>query len=271
MDFQETNNSQLMRPDQSNAMAEEASRVESMLNAPPHLSQGIDRREMHRQLVRLKNMIETQAPKAYANDTLDDAVARERDLREEILIGMPTQEEMRRNPVGAVSKHTNWEERNKERIVEWKNIRRRLFVGGHLHDNANDSDHANLELYRPSGGAQELNMHNEQIEGTVQFGPAPGAGPAVVMTSEESAFLKAVDPDLHARMALLDNESRKSVMDVIRPIIAREKEAKQPLNTDHLKDLEWKDLQAKAKDHGIKHVGVARPDLEQMIARVENG
>jgi hypothetical protein len=36
---------------------------------------------------------------------------------------MPSQEEMRKAPPGAVDKHMGWEKRNKPKIAEWKNLR----------------------------------------------------------------------------------------------------------------------------------------------------
>ncbi len=208
--FQESTSS-LLRPGQVEEAKNEIGRIESTLNAPPHVQSAIqDVGEMRRQLRSLKKDLETQAPKPYT-DNLDAAIARSALLKEEILQGMPTQAEMRRNPAGAVDKHRKWEKRNKGNILEWKNIQLNLHVGGHLDELDDAKDVANFEKYRPDEASHELNMHSEQIPGRMQFGPTPGAGPMTVFSSEETAALKGLDPEIASQLVVMNNDQRASV------------------------------------------------------------
>lgn len=217
--FQESTKS-LYRPHQVEQSKEEIKRLENTLNAPPHIAAQIqDRGEMTRQLRSLRHDMETQAPKPYLGE-LDDAVKRSEQLREEIVQGMPTHPEMRRNPVGAVDKNRKWERRNKAKILEWKNIQLRLHAGGHLDELPDSKDVANFERHRPVDASHELNMHGEQIPGAIQHGPAPGAGPATVFSDSDKALLQSVDPELAGSLALLNNDQRAKVKEIIATMTA---------------------------------------------------
>ncbi len=208
--FQESTET-LYRPHQVDQAKLDIQRLESTLNAPPHIASAIqDKGEMVRQLRSLKRDLESQAPKPYT-DNLDDAIAREALLREEIRQGMPTDREMRRNMAGATDKHRKWEARTKEKMSEWKNIRLNLHAGGHLDELPDATDIANFEKYRPDDASHELNMHNEQIVRPTQYGPAPGAGPMTVFSSEETSALKTIDPEIASQLVVMNNDQRASV------------------------------------------------------------
>jgi hypothetical protein len=130
---------------------------------------------------------------------------------------------MRRSPAGAVDKHTQWERRNKAAILEWKNIRRRLFMGGDLSESAGEVDHANIEMYRPRSASHELDMYGEQIVGREYYLPPPGAALPVTMSDEQSEMLKRVDPKLHSKMSSLSNAHRAEVLSQVDALIAKEK------------------------------------------------
>ena len=205
---------QLMRPTQVRESRNEIERIESMLQAPPHIANQIqDRGELARQLRSLNASLEHQAPKPYREEELDAATKREQELRESWMTGMPTQAEMRRNPAGARDKHMKWEKANKLKILEWKNIKRRLHANGY--GGVEETDIANIEVYRPQGASHELNMHNEQIAGTLQFGPTPSAGQAVVFADAEADLLKTVAPEISEKLAVMSNEQRQMVKDFI--------------------------------------------------------
>ena len=198
----------LLRPNQVEDTKEEITRIESTL-AQPHVQ---DPAALHQQLSSLRTSLDSQTPTAYPTAELDTAVAREQELREQIEEGMPTQAEMRKSPPGAVSKHINWETRNKAKIVEWKNLQLRL------HSDNPDPDIANMEKFRPVGGAGEMNMDNALIPGTDYFMPNR-VTQVSVMSEDESAVLKNADPELHSKMALLSNEQRAEVLDKVRGFI----------------------------------------------------
>jgi hypothetical protein len=205
----------LMRPAQVEEMKGEISRLEGSLNAPPHISAQIqDPGEMRRQLKNLKSDLASQAPQPYG-DRVDAARVRAEVLKQEILKGMPTDPEMRRNPAGATDKHRKWEQRNKDNILEWKNIQLNLHAGGDLDELADASDVANFEKFRPLDASHELNMHNEQIAGKVQHGPF-GTELGTVITDEEKAILESVDPEVASSLALMNNAQRASVKNFVK-------------------------------------------------------
>jgi len=179
---------------QESELLEDQARLQKMLspNAPAHIRNQIqDTPEMSRQLRAVTQQLQDDAPKPYGKDDLDAAIKRAAKLKEQWLGGMPTQSEMRRNPPGAVDKHTLWEDRNKKAILEWKNIQRRLHasevdVGG-------ERSCANMETQRPYGGPGEMNLAGGQINP-----PAYHIPPTVEIRnvmSDEDKVARGITPD----------------------------------------------------------------------------
>jgi len=227
-----------LRPWQAEKLNEEKRRLEETLTAPPHVANQIqDRGMLARQLRRLNTQIETQMPRPYSPGDLDLAVKRESELLAEITTGMPTQAEMRRNPAGARDKHRAWEKRNKVKILEWRNIRLRRRASGASDDPDDARDICNIEIHRPVGGPGELNMHNEQIPGQKYYLAPAGTEPAVVMSEAEGEILKAINPELHARIGLLTNEQRAEVLAVLRNVTSSSPgtvtDPPRPIDADH--------------------------------------
>ena len=133
-------------------------------------------------------------------------VVRSKDLLGDILQGMPSQEEMRKSPPGAVDKHRQWERRNKTKILEWKNLQLRLNAG------SGDRDVANLERHRPT--ASSLNMDSAFIPGK-QFYMPETTGPAVPFNDEQLALLRKMSPALADQLALMSNAQRQEVKDAV--------------------------------------------------------
>lgn len=263
----------LLRPGQVQEMSEESKRMEAQLNAPPHVSGAIQNKgEVVRQLRALKRQLDTQAPQPYQGPELDQARARCAELEDQIRQGMPTAAEMRRNPAGAVDKHRAWEKRAKPLISEWKNIRLKLLASGAIDDAlADSSDVANIERLRPQGASHELNMHNEQIPARQQYGPAPGAGPAAVMSESESALLKELDPELHGRMAMLPNEARHEVLGFIRRVMSQAGQDSPQKAAPEKPKSEMAELRSKAKALGINTFGMKKDAIKDAIAEAERG
>lgn len=196
----------LLRPNQVESLNEDIRRYRKTLSAPDYVQAGIDKGAMAKQLRNTIKMLDTQSPKSYAKDEVDAAIRRKDELQTQILNGMPTQEEMRRNPPGAVDKHMAWDKREKKNVLEWKNINLRLRESEALEG---DLDVANIEKFRPSGGAQQLNMHGEQIQGQQFFmNQVPNS---VVMDSEEIEALKEIDPELAAKLATASASVRQGI------------------------------------------------------------
>lgn len=183
----------LLRPDQVQSAKDEIASLEAKLSNP--LIE--DKAMVRRQLNNARRLTELQTPRP-PQDSAEEGrmVARSRQLIGEILQGMPSQEEMRKAPPGAVDKHMRWEKANKPKILEWKNLQLRLKPG--------ERDAANLERHRPTGST--LNMDGAQIQGKNFFMPAT-TGPAVVFSDEQLAYLKAMGFE----PALMSNGERQVV------------------------------------------------------------
>lgn len=211
----------LMRPNQVEEALEERKRLEGQIDvtgkAPWEQASREARRDAALLLGRIDKQLGDQVPVPYDREMLDTAVARESLLREQFTTGMPTQEEMRRNPAGAVDKHRAWEDRNKPAILEWKNIRLRLHAGGDIKDVPRDAnDVANMEMFRPSGGLGQMNLDNAQINPPTYYMPPAGAPPATVFTDEDMALLEDLAPDTRNAIIVMSNEARAATMDVLR-------------------------------------------------------
>ena len=194
----------LLRPHQVAEMTEEKSRLERSLNNP-HVQ---DKGEVARALRRISKQLETQTPTPYTGNETDRAVRREAELRDQILRGMPSQEEMRKSPPGAVGKHMEWEKRVKPLLAEWKSIRLRLNAG------SQDPDVANFERYRPK--TSTLNMDNAVVAGTQYFMPET-TSPTVTFNDYELAALRELAPDLAAKLAMMTNGQRAEVKEALAP------------------------------------------------------
>ncbi len=194
----------VLRPNQVEDAKNEIKAAEAKLQSP-HIE---DKGEVAKQLRRLKKSFEDQAPRPAENpDEEGRMVARVRQLENEILVGMPSQEEMRKAPPGAVDKHMKWEKRNKLKILEWKNLKLRLTHG-------EESEAANLEMHRPVGSS--LNMDNAHIPGKMMFMPAYDAGLPVTFTDEQLAYLRAANPELAGMLATLNRDQRAEVKEVVK-------------------------------------------------------
>jgi len=199
----------LLRPDQTHEIREEADRIDAMLKAPPHISGQIqDRGQAIRTLRTLNQQLEVGEPREYQPTQMDTMIAREKELREKFVAGMPSQKTMRTNPAGAVDKHRRWEAANKEDILEWKNIRRRLHASGAIDAPIDATDISNIEMYRPTEDG--LNQDNRQIE-TKDFYIPHNPQPVTVMDDEKMDVLREYEPGLLDKLALMDPEQRAMV------------------------------------------------------------
>lgn len=110
--------------------------------------------------------LEQYAPEPLPGHEKDLLSKKEVELREQWTQGMPTEEEMRKNPAGMVDRHRKWEKANKPAILAWKNIRRQL------EPDSDDPDLANIERYRPSGVMDRM-VASAQISGAMNYRSVP--------------------------------------------------------------------------------------------------
>jgi hypothetical protein len=151
---------QYLRPHQIASMESEAKVLENDLQNPGIQDKGAVRLTLNK----LQHQLDTQKAPQLTGMDLDKAVKREAELRQEITHGMLSQEEMRKNPPGVVGELMRWEKANKQKILEWKNLRLTL------HHGTDDPDVANLERFRPR--TSRFNMHGAQIEGKEYWIPS---------------------------------------------------------------------------------------------------
>lgn len=137
-----------LRPSQRQALEQDYAVAEASLNDPMVAPYIEDKARARKQAQDLKRVLDENAPQPYPKDEINKAAARELELRQEWMQGMLSKEEMRRNRdalhASTAMNHLRWEKANKEKILEWKQIKARL-----EHD-SDDPDLCNIERYRPS-------------------------------------------------------------------------------------------------------------------------
>jgi hypothetical protein len=193
----------ILRPSQVSEAKAEIASAQAALNNP---SPTEDKAEVAKRLRRLTKTFNEQVPRAPTSSEEEGRmVSRSRALLSEILQGMPSQEEMRKAPPGAVDKHAKWERANKKRIQEWKNLQIRLTHG-------EEPEAANLERHRPTGST--LNMDNAYIQGKQIYIP-DGVGSTVTFNDAQIAVLRMVSPQLADALSLMSNQQRAQVKEAL--------------------------------------------------------
>lgn len=193
----------LYRPDQADRVQSDIKSLEAKLSNK-YIE---DKAEVQRQLRKVRQDFQAQIPVAPTSpDEEGRMVRRSKELLSLIKEGMPSMEEMRKAPSGAVDKHLSWEKRNKTRIAEWKHIMLRLTAG------TGDRDAANLERHRPT--VSTLGMDSAQIQGKQFFMPDT-TSPSVVFSDEQIAILRALDPGLADRLSTMTNAHRAQVKEIV--------------------------------------------------------
>lgn len=134
---------------------------------------------------RLKKQLQDFSPPEVSGSVKDKLVKEARAIEERILPGMPTHEEMRKNPAGMVGRHMRWEKANKKAILRWKNLQQMI------EPDSNDPDLSNFERLRPSG---EMDMFraNAQINGYMSYGRVPQENWDQVFPSKPNSALEQV-------------------------------------------------------------------------------
>ena len=117
-----------------------------------------------RRLASTRRDIVTQSPPGTAARQRDKLLQVVRDCEADIREGMPTGEEMRRNPPGVADRHRKWDRAKKVNVLRWKTARQLL-------DPQNDDkDYLNVETLRRPGLTQNLDV-NAQIPGVFALSP----------------------------------------------------------------------------------------------------
>jgi hypothetical protein len=133
-----------LKPSQAAALREDYEAATEALTHPDMSPYIQDKLALRKQAKQLKDTLDMQAPHPYESaQEKDTAAKRERELRESFLEGIPSRQEMAKNRDGSVYKHMKWEKANKPKIMEWREIVKRL------EPDSDDPDLTSYEKYRP--------------------------------------------------------------------------------------------------------------------------
>jgi len=205
---------QLMRHHQrEDAKAE----IESMENMLPQLKTPKDKGEVTRRIARLQNALVTQSPPELPGAAKDKLYKESKALEDKLRQGMPSREEMRKNPPGTVGEWMRYEKANKKDILKWKNIQQML------DPTSDDPDLSNVERLRPNG-AQDRFRADAQITGQMTYASVPeenwkmalGEGP-------QNTALKQVER-VQAQKKGMSEEARKAAAERMRKMHAAKKQ-----------------------------------------------
>jgi hypothetical protein len=257
----------LFRPNQVQEAREELRRLNETLQAPSHIRGKIsDPREMSKRAKRLAEDIQKYEPRAYPVSEKDAATREFRELTEQIAAGMPSSEEMRRNPPGAVEKHMAWEKRAKQKIARWKHVGLRLEVGGDVPaDLAVPGASINIEVLRQHRSNRDLSMDGAQIpKGTdYHFGADPVG--AVVFSEDELAVLREIAPAVAGSLGVLGNDARAEIKAMVtramapaETVSAPETSAPSPTAKPEMKDIGFNDMKKMAAENGMNVFGATK-------------
>lgn len=117
--------------------------------------------------VRKRNLLAQSPPTDLKPAQRDKLAKLERVTRDFVATNMPSAEQMRHNPPGAVDHHIAWDRAVKPAMLAWKNVR--ILLNPH----SDALDLANFERYRPAN-AQTRNLFTDGQIGGV-FGLSPEA------------------------------------------------------------------------------------------------
>lgn len=159
---------QILRFHQREELKQEIDTIHDALNPqnPWKLNREGDVTEVKARVKRLDRQLQEQSPTELSGAQKDLLKKELQAIEEKILPGMPTKEEMRKNPAGMVGRHMRWERTHKKDILRWKNGMQMLEP-----DNA-DPDLSNLERIRPDGVMDRFRA-DAQINGVMSYGNIP--------------------------------------------------------------------------------------------------
>jgi hypothetical protein len=123
-----------------------------------------ERGDVLKAIKRLDHQVATQTAPILSPEGRDQIEKERRELEAYIQDGMPSHEEMRKNPHGAVGKHIRHQKLKLQAELRWKDVMRMLHPGN------DDPDLCSVERIRPT--TSTLGMHDAQIPGK-QFHFAP--------------------------------------------------------------------------------------------------
>lgn len=248
-----TDTTNLLRPHQVIDAKEELQSLSATLNGPSHIRSRIsDLGLMRQRRDNLAKELEKFTPKPFTTETRDTAISEFHALEDKIREGMPSSEEMRRNPPGAVGKQLSWDKAQRNNVLRYKNLALRLHAGGDLPaDMRYEGDIANIERLRPLTTIKDVSMDYAQIPKTrdIHIGSDPVG--TVMFTADEEAALMDLAPALAGSLAVLDNEARAQIKGLLKAAAAQvEAKAEKP----KLHELTYNEMKKMCADAGMPEV-----------------
>ena len=127
---------------------------------------------VHQRKKALEKQYLEQAPQPITDGALRDKVAKRiNDLEEQIKVGLPTAEEMRKATNITVEQHRKWERANKPKIKEWRNLLRQLNTDTSDPD-THDRSLGDIERLRPMSAMDRMRTDGF-ITGKMSYGSVP--------------------------------------------------------------------------------------------------
>ena len=127
-------------------LEKEFKEIDGIINAPPWAKENITQAQKEELYTRRENLeasLEGNRPPKLDGKTRDALVDRLDEVETQIKTGMLSEEEMWRNPAGSVDRHRKWEAKNKDAILERRNI---LIA---LEPDSDDVERTSVETLRP--------------------------------------------------------------------------------------------------------------------------
>ena len=121
-----------------------------------------DKTNVKKTIAKIEHELTAYSPEPLVPAEKDKLSKLEKQLAAKIQEGMPTDETMRKNPVGAIDEHSRWEKAKKKLIKMWKNVRIQL------NPDSDDRDLANIERLRRQGQMDRLRT-DAQISGHMSY------------------------------------------------------------------------------------------------------
>ena len=250
-------NVNLLRKRERDEKLDEIKRQETLLNHPKIE----DKTQVKKNMAHLNKQLHDFSPEPLAPAEKDKLHNLEKQLAEKIREGMPTDETMRKNPVGAIDQHSAWEKAKKKLILAWKNVRIQL------NPDSDDRDLANVERLRPSGQMDRLRT-DAQISGHMTYGSVPEENwpfepPKETALEQARRVQERIDASLEETERLAGSDSTpvlrshdEPTYPPVRPRREMSEEAKQAARARLARAREAKRVKAMAARHGETDIEV---------------
>lgn len=220
----------LLRPHQMVQHKEDIKQMHRDLQNADIKKKGVVRQRLQR----VQAQFDEQAPQPITDPIVRDKVARRiQTLEDQIKVGLPTAEEMRKATNTTVEQHRKWERLNKPAINEWRNLLRQLNTDT-SDPETHDRSLGDIERLRPHS-AQDRIRTDGFIGGAMTFGSVPQENWDAVFPPLENTALK---------------QAEKVQKEKVKRVMSPEQREKQKLVLEKAREARKLKLQAQAQNEG---------------------